>query len=674
MPPPLSILLIDPSTDGSPENRLKSYLTLGSLASAVRETVLLDRIAARLGLPVPGEPPRVTVAQLCDRSGRSLLEFLRTGSERAGGTIDIVGLTATSAGLELAAEAARTAGRLFPRALRVIGGPHVSVAPEETLLRVPCELACVGEGVETLVELVVRLSAGNPDFSQVEGVAWRETGGRIRVNPARRELLPLDDYPPPSDSLHLFWPHLNNPAQNARYPVGVLAGYGCPHDCSFCAQRCIHGGRVRERSAESLFAEAQRLHRRGFHKFAFVQETFLNRTGRVERFCNLVQTAGLRLEWTVEARADQVSRERLARMRAAGLTFIQLGVETGDADLLRSLGKCVGREQVVQAIEWCRELGIHTAVYLLVGLPGQGWQSILRTALLIHDHTPYNRLTRHASVSIAIPYPGTRIRRDSSVRLVDWDCRDFPARNPEVTVAADGGFEGRAHTETDDMSAAEIFEAWLFLDDFCHFLMDARQGDPARPEARAQSLAYAEHLLHMIARRTLRDLVARSGPDARPAERLRAMAAMDSLDGGAERRLKDVAASPEVLSRTWLDFLAAARFEGGGGVMGRMQLRTRLKWVKLCAIAWAASGGICRGIAMSLTPAEGERLKVHVTGIAAEELDRRLAAADAGQTVSENRVRRTAAGDVEAYNVRFRPDMASSRLLVLPRGGEPQGE
>jgi hypothetical protein len=77
---------------------------------------------------------------------------------------------------------------------------------------------------------------------------------------------------------------------------------------------------------------------------------------------------------------------------------------------------------------------------------------------------------------------------------------------------------------------------------------------------------------------------------------------------------------------------------------------------------------------MSLTPAEGERLEAHVTGIAAEELDRRLAAADAGQTVSGDGVRRTAAGDVEAFNVRFRPDRASSsRLLVLPRGGELRG-
>ncbi len=670
---PLSILLVDPSADGSPENRLKSYLTLGSLASAVHETAFLRRVAAQLGLPGPGAAPRVTVAHISDRCGRPLLDFLREACEGAGAPPDIVGLTTTSAGLEEAAEVAAAAAHLFPQALRVIGGPHVSVAAEETLRWLNCDAACVGEGVETLAELVVRVAAGKLDLSQVEGIAWRGPGGQVRVNPARRQLLPLDDYPAPSDSLDLFRPHPVDPAQSTPYPVAVLAGYGCPHDCSFCAQRRIHGGRVRERSAESLFAEVQRLHRRGYRKFAFVQETFLNRADRVERFCALIQSANLAIEWTVEARADQVSREQLARMRTAGLTFIQLGVETGDAELLRALGKSVTREQVVQAIEWCRELGIHTAVYLLVGLPGQGWQSILRTALLIHDHTPYNLLTRHASVSIAIPYPGTRIHRDRRVRLVDWDRRGVPARDPEVIVTNDGRFEGLAHTETDDMSAAEIFEARLFLDDFCHFLMDARQGDPGRPEARTQSLTYAEILLHMIARRTLRDLVARSRIDASPADHLRAAAAMDALDGGSERRLQDVAVSPELLSRTWLDFLAVARFEDSGGVMARMQLRARLKWTKLCAVAWAAGGRACRGIAMSLTPAEGERLEVHVTGIAAEELDRRLAAADAGQEGSAGGVPRTATEDVEAFDVRFRPNIASARLLVVPRGGEPRG-
>jgi len=71
----------------------------------------------------------------------------------------------------------------------------------------------------------------------------------------------------------------------------------------------------------------------------------------------------------------------LVRMKRAGLRFVQLGVESGDQKLLDTLGKNIRLPQVIAVRDWCEELRIDTAFYLLVGLPGQGWQSILRSAI-----------------------------------------------------------------------------------------------------------------------------------------------------------------------------------------------------------------------------------------------------------------------------------------------------
>jgi len=45
----------------------------------------------------------------------------------------------------------------------------------------------------------------------------------------------------------------------------------------------------------------------------------------------------------------------------------------------------------------------------------------------------------------------------------------WPQRNPGVIANDAGEFLGKNFTETDDLTADEILEAWIYLDDFCHF-------------------------------------------------------------------------------------------------------------------------------------------------------------------------------------------------------------
>jgi anaerobic magnesium-protoporphyrin IX monomethyl ester cyclase len=618
MPSALSVLFTSPfagTSHVSEENRLKSYLAIGTLASALRDGSFLRLFAHRMAAASPigvGDPPavRVELLQLDGKpAGQTISGFLAERTAALHLRPDILAMTATSVHLEQAEEFATAAIRHFPQALRVIGGPHVSVLPEDFLRNSDFHAACIGEGVETMAELALRWPlAGETDLSRIAGIAFKDGRGNVHRTAPRRPLFLLDDYPFPSESLELFWPHLGAPEQNARFPVSVLAGFGCPHDCIFCAQRCIHAGKVRERSAENIFAEVERLYARGFRKFAFVQETFLNSRRRVRRFCELVETSGLGIEWTVEARADQVSRKGLMEMRSAGLKFLQLGVESGDEELLQAIGKGVRRNQIVRVTEWCRELRIHSAFYMLVGLPGQGWQSILRSALLIWGHTPYNLLTRHVSVAIAIPYPGTRIARDGTVRVINWARRDWPERNPPVELGNEGEFLGRSYTETDDMTAAEIFEAWLYLDDFCHFLMDARLGETDDPEARTKSMGYAERLLDMLQRRTIRDLIVRARPDLSPEQRRSAYDEMVAMDDGAEAHLKDVAPQYQpplciMLSR----FLASVAFRNGFDTMKQLSVGNRIRWMKICSILWQTLSGAFNHVQFEIDSAENGR-------------------------------------------------------------------
>ena len=430
IPPFYSLILPSVPKRYTDEDRLRSYLSLGTLASALRNRAFLKRFSERLGRKdiiynSENDYPvfDIVVLNLSLKPRRQSIQayfsdYLKSFNQ----TPLMVCMTATSAHLDEAQAIARTAKQMVPGALRIIGGPHVSVAARDFLNHSEFQVACIGEGVETLSEIVLQISSTkNLDLSMVAGIAFKHDGDRVCINPLRVPLLELDEYPFPSDSLELFRKSDRDPAQNQNQLIYILSGYGCPHDCIFCAQRSIHGRKIRERSAENIIEEIRRLYAGGFRKFAFVQETFLNGKKRIDEFCRLIDDSGMQIEWTAEARADQLDYERLIHMRTSGLHFIQMGVESGDPTLLKKIGKGIDLDRIIQIRDWCRKLKINTAFYLLVGLPDQDWQSVLRSALFIMDHPPYNRITKHASVSIAIPYPGTRMWQEQSVRLIETD-------------------------------------------------------------------------------------------------------------------------------------------------------------------------------------------------------------------------------------------------------------
>jgi radical SAM superfamily enzyme YgiQ (UPF0313 family) len=598
-----SILFVNPSLGTkryAEEDKLRSYLSLGTLAAALRNRTFLKRFAVRLGkkeiiFNSESDYPafEIVVLNLSLKPARlSIREHFSDFLKQFSQTPLMVCLTTTSAHLDEAAEIARAAKQILPAALRIIGGPHASVAAAEFLCTSQFQAACIGEGVETLSEIAIRLSlVGKLDFSEIEGITFKHDN-KVYSNPLRVPLLELDEYPFPSDSLEFFRGTTENPAENQNQLIYILSGYGCPHDCIFCAQQRIHGRKIRERSAENMVAEIRCLYARGFRKFAFVQETFLNRKKRIDAFCRLIADSGMQIEWTAEARADQLDYEQLKRMQSAGLRFIQIGVESGDPALLKKLGKGIDLDQIIQVRNWCSQLKINTAFYLLVGLPGQSWQSVLRSALFMMDHPPYNLITKHAAVSIAIPYPGTKMWQEQTVRLVGREegQASWPQRNPEVIANDAGEFVGKNFTVTDDLTAHEILEAWIYLDDFCHFLLHALDPDQKDNADRDKSMEYSGRMFYMIQRRTIRDLIIRAQSNFTAARRKAAYYQIIQNDEDIERHFKDITSATESTCDVFVRFLAAVKFLNGFETMKRLHIGNRINWMKICAVVWHLNG------------------------------------------------------------------------------------
>lgn len=101
--------------------------------------------------------------------------------------------------------------------------------------------------------------------------------------------------------------------------------------------------------------------------------------------------------------------EELRELRAAGLTRVYLGMETGSGPLLKEICKGVTAEEMLKAGVMLREAGLDLWVMVLLGLAGRGsgLEHALATAEMVNRMKP-----RHLSLLSLVLEPGTRLYRD----------------------------------------------------------------------------------------------------------------------------------------------------------------------------------------------------------------------------------------------------------------------
>ena len=102
---------------------------------------------------------------------------------------------------------------------------------------------------------------------------------------------------------------------------------------------------------------------------------------------------------------------------------INLGTESGSQKVLDAMTKGTKVEQIHQTAAICRDLGIETYFYMMVGYPGEEWDDLLLSVKLLRDTRP-----DAFSTTIAYPLPGTafyeqvrdRLPAEAATRQ-DWD-------------------------------------------------------------------------------------------------------------------------------------------------------------------------------------------------------------------------------------------------------------
>lgn len=191
--------------------------------------------------------------------------------------------------------------------------------------------------------------------------------------------------------------------------IPVVAARGCAFRCSFCDRPMLWGTKVRMRSVENVVSEIDFLVRR-YHvrNFVFADANFILTKERTDRLCRKLLQLPSKISWWCSARVDCVNPKTLLLMRKAGCQRIYFGVESGDAQTLRTMGKRYGRKEIVQSARWAREAGLTVGIFLIVGTPGESMRSLRMTKRLLVDLHPFSELT----VNPLVILPGTPLYAD----------------------------------------------------------------------------------------------------------------------------------------------------------------------------------------------------------------------------------------------------------------------
>jgi len=320
---------------------------------------------------------------------------------------DIIGLSALTWTIPNTYNLANTIRAVDKKIPIVVGGPHVSALPQRTLEECPSiNAAIVGEGEFLLRDFfnIFFRKGFSDDLNKLQGLVYRK-GNSIKGDPTPAYIEDLDKIPFPARHLYNIpkYVEVSNSFNAKNTPVAsMITSRGCPHQCVFCT-RSNNGLNYRARSPENVVKEIEELHRMGFKEIQIVDDNFTHDISRVYEICRLIKERELELSFDLPngMRVNHFTEELMSTMYDAGFYNINLGVESGDDEVLKKIRKGTTVTQIKEAFRIAKKVGFQMTLFCVIGLPGSTIETVEKTFKLVQE-SGYN-----FNFSVCTPYPGS---------------------------------------------------------------------------------------------------------------------------------------------------------------------------------------------------------------------------------------------------------------------------
>lgn len=347
---------------------------------------------------------------------------------------DVIGLSAVTSGTYgQVKRLARTIRSVCPDAMVVLGG-NLSASANVVLRKTDVDVCVVGDGEVAWVKLLdyVKQHGRNivvDALNAIKGLSFLNAAGDLMFSGfgekiPQSQLCLVPDYDLLKKGLQNRPELLSNYFRLGReskwfnqdpraYEIGrkpniacLVVSKGCVAKCTFC-QRPTKGYRVGNMpELDKHIAYLKENHDVGF--ILLVDENFgSDREAGVE-FARIMKKHDIL--WTAGGvRCDSVTRELIQIYAENNCVGMKFGVESGSQKILDIMEKKFLREQVFNAVTWCREFKIYSPLAIMFGMPGETEASARETGRFIAEIAILTNTdpAELKDMFYAIPFPGT---------------------------------------------------------------------------------------------------------------------------------------------------------------------------------------------------------------------------------------------------------------------------
>jgi len=291
----------------------------------------------------------------------------------------------------------------------VLGGPHPTVVPFESLKDRNVDYVIRGEGEITILELI-DVMGGKKKPEDVLGLAFKKKGikgnkDKIIINENRPLIKNLDEIPMPARHLlpMKLYKYSEGRAKNKK-ALSMISSRGCVHNCSFCSNNEMFRRIFRAHSPERVVEEMEVLIKKYKAKeIGFWDDNIMFIKKRVIEICNLIKERDIEIDWHAEGRVDAADFEVLKKMKESGCYLLAYGVESGSERILKDIGKNVTKNKIRNAFAMSKKVGLMTRGYFILGFIGETLKEMNQTIGFAKELNP-----DIATFAFLTPLPGTR--------------------------------------------------------------------------------------------------------------------------------------------------------------------------------------------------------------------------------------------------------------------------
>lgn len=299
-----------------------------------------------------------------------------------------------------------------PEVVIIVGGEHVTSMPEFSLATSKADVMVLGEGEETLIELLKALENG-ADLSSLHGIAYRTPDG-IRVAPRRARKTDINAIAWPAwhrFDLACYHKHrFMGGVYSSQISVPILGTRGCPYQCTYCSAPNMWTPMWIPRDPVQVVDEIEhyvKVYNAG--NFPFQDLTAIVKKDWIVTFCNEIIARNLKIVWQMPSgtRSEAIDEEVAALLKRSGMISMAYAPESGSERTRQLVKKKMNTESLVSSIEAAAKADLNVAIFLVYGFPHDDAQSLSENLAFIDKIVMLN--IQDVAIGFYMALPGTEL-------------------------------------------------------------------------------------------------------------------------------------------------------------------------------------------------------------------------------------------------------------------------